>query len=101
MHVDQPRRPGAFVQVIDILRDDQQSARPLRIEPGKRMMRGVGHHGFERCAPPVIEAEHQRPVPYQCVRRADLIDAVALRAPVRIDDIPPAFAAVIAKRRDA
>ena len=42
VHVEQPRRPGALVQVVDILRDDQQLARPFGIEPRQRAMRGIG-----------------------------------------------------------
>ena len=48
MHVQQPPRPGALVQVVDILRHDQQIALPCRIQLGQRTMRGIGLDPGER-----------------------------------------------------
>ena len=42
MHVQQPLRPGALVQIVDILGDEQQLARPFGIEPRQRLVRGIG-----------------------------------------------------------
>ncbi|CAA9511990.1 MAG: hypothetical protein AVDCRST_MAG62-591 [uncultured Sphingomonas sp.] len=35
IHVEQPPRPGALMQVVDVLRDDQQVARLLRVQAGE------------------------------------------------------------------
>ena len=34
MHVDQPLRARALVQIVDVLGNQQQLARPRRVEPG-------------------------------------------------------------------
>ena len=60
MHMQQPPRTRALVQVVDILRDDQQFAIPCPVERGQRLMRRIGHDHIQRCAPQVIEAMHQR-----------------------------------------
>ncbi len=62
MHVQHPRRPSAFVQIIDILGDDQQVALPFAIEPGERQMPGIRRDRRQRRAPLVVEIEHQRTI---------------------------------------
>mgnify|MGYP003335457386 CR=1 FL=1 len=48
MHVDQPARAGALVQVVDILGDDQQLARPGGIELRQGDMRRIGRDAGKR-----------------------------------------------------
>ena len=81
MHVKQSLRPGAFVQVIDILRHDQKLARPLRVEPGKRVMRCIGLDGAERRAPCVIEAVDGFGIARKRLRGAHILDAMPLPQP--------------------
>ncbi len=83
MHVKQPRRPCPLVQVVDILGDDQQPALPFPIEPGERLMRGVRRDGIERCAPLVVEIEHQRPVTDECFWCADVLNGVVRPQTIR------------------
>jgi hypothetical protein len=89
------------VQVVDILRDDQQLARPSRIEPGQRVVRGIGRDRGERAAAPVVEVEHRRAIPAERLGRADLLDAVIAREAVGSGDLPIGLAVDRAKRRHA
>ena len=83
MHVDQPLRPSPFMQVIDILRDDQQFARPRPVERRQRLMRGIGRHIVQLRAPLVIEAMHQRGIARDRFGRADILDAMPFPQSVR------------------
>src|SRR5437868_1448066 len=53
MHVDEPLRPGALVQVVDILRDQQQVARPFGVHTRERPVRRIRLH--RRQLRPAIE----------------------------------------------
>ena len=59
MHMDQPLGAGTLMQIVDILRDQQQLARPFGIQPGERAMRRIGLDRAELRAPRVIESMHQ------------------------------------------
>ena len=62
MHVDDPRRAGALVQVVDVLRDEGEPAAPLReacFERGEREMGRVRPGGDEVAAARVVEGEHR------------------------------------------
>jgi len=83
MHVKHPFRARAFVKVVDILRDDQQLARPLGIEPRQRMMRRIGFDPGQRRAPEVVETMHQLGIVRQRLRRADILDAMPFPQPAR------------------
>ena len=83
MHVQHPRRPGPLVQIVDILRHDQQLARPVRVEPRQFAMRPVGLDARERRAPRVVEAVHQRRITGERVGRANVLDPVAFPQAVR------------------
>ena len=83
MHVQQAPRSGTVVQVIDILRHQQQVARPGRIEPRERHMRRIRHDGPQLRAPFVIEfLDHVR-VAGKCLRRRDVLDPVPFPETVR------------------
>ena len=83
VHVDQPLRPRAFVQVVDILRDDHQLARPCGVEPGQRVMRRIGLDPGQCCAPEVVETMDQLGIARERLRGADLFDAMAFPQTVR------------------
>ena len=55
MHVEHPFRTGPLMQIVDILSDDQQFARPFRIKPRQRVMGGVGLHVPKLLPPRIIE----------------------------------------------
>lgn len=59
MHMDKPLCPRAFVQIIDILRHNQQFARPLRVQFGQGIMGGVRLGILNRRAAFVIKFQHQ------------------------------------------
>src|SRR3546814_5367143 len=71
VHVDQPLRPCALVQVVDILGDDQQRAGPRCIEPGERFVRGVRRLRLERRTPCVVEAVDEVGVAREGIGRRD------------------------------
>ena len=83
MHMKQPLRPGPLVQIVDILRDQQQLARPFRIEPRQRAMRGIGLDGPELGPPRVVECMDQRRIAGEGFGRRDILDAMAFPQPVR------------------
>ena len=76
MHVQQPPRPGALVQIVDILRDDQQLARPFGIEPRQRRVSGVGLPLGELRPPRIVKGVHQRRIARERFRRADILNAM-------------------------
>ena len=82
MHVDQPLRSGALVQIVDILGDQQQLARPLSIEPRQRLVRVIWLDGPQPRPPRVVEGVDQRRVPPIRLGRGDVLDPVAFPQPV-------------------
>ena len=83
MHMDQAARPCPLVQVIDILRDDQQIAIPFGIEPGECFMRGIGVRHLDVLAPLIVKAKNEMRIPRECLWRRDVFDAVFLPKPSR------------------
>ena len=83
MHVKHPLRPGPLVQIVDILRDQQQLAGPFSIEPRKRAVRGIGLDGCELGPPRVVECMDQGRVAGEGFGRRDILDAMAFPQPVR------------------
>jgi hypothetical protein len=83
MHVEQPPRSGAFVQVVDILCDDEKLARPFGIEPGEGPVGGIGFDGPQLLAAGVLKSLDQSRVPAKSVGRRDVLDPVPLPQPVR------------------
>ena len=72
MHVEQPRRAGALMQIVDILGDDQQPARPLPIKTGQRLMGGI-RRDLRQFGPPfVIETVNRHRIARQRFGRADV-----------------------------
>src|SRR4029078_7000892 len=78
MHVDQPLRSGALVQVIDILRNETKVARPLLVQPRQRQMRRVRLDGPELFATSIIEGVHKRGVARERVGGANVLAPMSL-----------------------
>jgi hypothetical protein len=81
MHVKNAARAGPFMQVVDVLGDDQQLARPFRIEPREREMRRVRLLLLDRGATHVVEPQHEIGVARESLRRRDILDPVLLPQP--------------------
>jgi len=80
VQVDDAGAAGAFVQVVDVLRDQREAvARGLEgvRERGERAVRGVGLDGAQLRAPLLIEAPHQPRIALPTVGRRDVLDAMA------------------------
>ena len=84
MHMQQAFRPAAFVQVIDILRDDEQPAVPFGIQPPQRNMRRVWFLGLDRLAPHVVKAKHQIGVAHKSFGRCHILYAMLLPKPATV-----------------
>ena len=78
MHVDEAAAAGPLVQIVDVLRHDEQVVAQLVLQPGERVMRGVGDDGCQGPASRVVEAEHQLGVGLVALRRRDAVDGVSL-----------------------
>ncbi len=59
MHVEQTFRPCPFVQIIDILRNNQKATIPFHVEPRQRMMRNVRLDFLNAFAPHIVKAQDQ------------------------------------------
>ena len=82
MHVQQSPRPRALVQIIDILRDDQQFARPFGIEPRQRDMRRIGFDLSQPRPPRIVKLVDQHRIANKRLGRRDILDPVPLPQPV-------------------
>ena len=83
MHVQQPPGPGALVEIVDILGDDQQLARPFRVEPRQRLVRRIGLDPGEIGAAGVVEGVDQSGIARERLGRGDVLDPMALPQSVR------------------
>jgi hypothetical protein len=83
MHVEQAPGARTLVQIIDILRHDQQLAGPFRVEPRQRVMRSVRLYFSELGTPGVIECVNHGRIPRERFRRTDILDPVPLPQPIR------------------
>jgi hypothetical protein len=77
VHVREPHCPCPFVQIINILCDDQQIGFPFPVQPRKRHMGVVGHHFGKTCTPLIVETMHQRRIPRQRLGRAHIFNPVS------------------------
>ena len=82
VHVEQPLRAAALVEVVDILGDDQKIPRPFGIKPCQRAMRRIGPHGRQRRPPRVVKALHQHRVAPERLRRRHILYAVPFPQPI-------------------
>ena len=76
VHMDQPPRPRAFVQIIDILRHNGEHPRPVRIQRSERPVRGIGLRGLDVGAALIVKAEDQIGVTRKGFGRGDIFYAV-------------------------
>ncbi len=94
VHVQHAVRPGAFVQIVDILRDDQQLAAPFAVQLGQRLVRGVRLLRLDRFAAHVVEAQHKLRIAFERFGRGDILDPVLLPQPAfRAKGVDAAFRA--------
>lgn len=92
MHMEHALSAAPFMQVIDILRDDQQFARPFRIQPGESLMRRVWLHLAQRFAPHVVETQHEVGIARKTLWRGDVFHPVLLPQSAGIAErIDPTF----------
>ena len=75
-------RSGALVEIVDVLSDEQEAARPFGIEPRQRDMRGIGRDLRQRGAARVVEGLDQHRIARERLRCRDILDAVPLPQPV-------------------
>jgi hypothetical protein len=76
LHMQHPRRARPLMQVVDILRDDQQSAAPRFVQPRQRTMRGIGLDRRQRRPTEIVEAVHQLRIRGECLGGTDVLDPV-------------------------
>ena len=77
MHMDQILAAAAFMQVIDILRDQQDLAVQLSFQPSNRQMRRVGLDSFKSGTAQIIKMLHQVWVAGKGLWRCHIFKAVA------------------------
>ncbi|MNI41815.1 hypothetical protein D3C73_960780 [compost metagenome] len=90
VHVDQLEACGGrrvhvrpVVQVVDVLRHQQDIARPPRRQIGQRPVRGVGVDARQLAASLVVEVLHQGRVGGEALGRGDGLDTMPLPQAVR------------------
>lgn len=78
MHVVNMCSPGAFMQIVNILRHNQQIVvgfgAPFMIEPGKRVMRRVRPLGLHRLTPRIVKPQNQIGITGKPLWRGDILD---------------------------
>ena len=74
--MDQPFRPGPLMQIIDILRHDQQPAGPFGVEPRQRPVRRIGLHPRQCRAPVIVKTVHEFGIIGERLGCADILDPV-------------------------
>lgn len=84
MHVQDPRRAGALVEVVDILGDHEQVVAEVLLEAGQRLVRRVGLDIRERPAAGVVEVLHDAGPDDVRLRGRDVLDPVAFPEPVGV-----------------
>lgn len=94
MHMQQPLCAAAFVQVINILRNNQQRAFPFGVQTPQREMRGIGFLGLNRFAPHVVETQDKVGVARKSLGCRDILDAMLFpQTAASAKGIDPAFRA--------
>lgn len=84
VHMDQPRSPSAFVQVIDILGDDREVALPGRVEVRQRPMRSIWLRPLDMFTSHVVKSQDQIRISGEGLRRRNIFDPMLLPKPARI-----------------
>src|SRR3546814_15054237 len=81
MHMQHPLRPGSFMPVVDILRNDQQFAPPCRVQSGSCLMCRTRPDVMHLCPPPVIAATHQCGFTPTCYGSSQTLHALPFPTP--------------------
>jgi hypothetical protein len=74
--VQQPLRPGALVQVVDVLGDQEKVTRPFDIEPRQRPVRGIRLYRAELRPPRIVELVDECGIAAKGLGCADVLDPV-------------------------
>ena len=80
---EQPLRPGALVQVVDILGHQQQLAWPCGVEPRQSDMRRIGLDRGKRRPASIVESVDQLRIARIGLGRAHVLDAMSFPQAVR------------------
>ncbi len=78
MHMDQARGPCPFMQVIDILRYDEEIARPVPVQLRQRHMRGIGLRFLDILSPHIVEVQNKVWISGKSLWRGNILNAVLL-----------------------
>lgn len=84
VHVVHPPGATPLVQVVDVLRDEEQVVAEVLLEPGERPVGGVGSRPQQPRATLVVEPLHQVGVGLERLGRRDRHRVVALPQPVGV-----------------
>ena len=71
------------MQVIHVLRNEQQFAWPFGIEQSQRQMRRIGFNFVQLCPPRVVEFVHQRRIASICFWSANILNPVPFPQAIR------------------
>ena len=72
-----------IVQIIDILRDDQNGAWPFCRQSGQGVMRGIGANRFQLRPSLVVEFMHKRRIGGKTFGCGNIFDAMSAPQPIR------------------
>jgi 4-hydroxy-tetrahydrodipicolinate reductase len=101
MHVQQTLRPCPFVQIVDILRHQQQIARPCRIQPCEGIMRGIGLYLLNTFATHIVKTQDKVGVAGKGFGRCHILDLMLLpQSACAAKGINAAFGANPSARQD-
>ncbi len=101
MHMDQARGPGPFVQVVHILRHDQEIARPVPVQPRQRQMGRIGLSFLDILPPHIVEVQNKVRIPRKSLGRCDILNAVLLpKATFASEGVNSAFRAHASARQN-
>ncbi len=101
VHMQQAFGPCTLMQVIDILRDDQQPAIPSRIQARQSMMRRVRLDLLYPCTAHVVEAQDEVGIAGKGLWRCNIFDPVLLpQATCAAECINPALCAHASASQD-
>jgi hypothetical protein len=84
VHVPDRAAAGALVQIVDVLRDDQHLAGPVRLQPGQRGMRRVRRRAGQIGAAGIVEVVHQPRVAREALGCRHLLQIVLRPDPAHV-----------------
>ncbi len=76
VHMEQTPRPCPFMQIIHILRDDQQITAPIGIKRSQRPVGSIGLGPLNRFTPHVVESQHQFRIAVKGFGRRNILNPV-------------------------